>query len=75
MSLVLSVRPGASGPSVRQILLRGGDAACGVRQGSAEQQALVRARQCGWLTEDAADKRACHVLAMSAWELWPSYAA
>lgn len=62
-------------PLLRQIILRGGDAACGVRQSSAEERALMRARSCGWLTEDAADKLACHILAMSAWELWPTYAA
>ena len=74
MSLVLSVRPGASGPAAAA------DPPAGRRRslwGAAQlgQQALVRVRQCGWLTEDAADKLACHVLARSAWELWPSYAA
>jgi len=62
-------------PLLRQVLLRGGDAACGVRQHSAEERALARARKWGYLTEAGADKLSCSVLRMSVWELWPSYAA
>jgi len=62
-------------PLLRQVLLRGGDAACGVRQHSAEERALWRAREWGYLTEAAADRLSCRVLGMSVWELWPSYAA
>lgn len=62
-------------PLLRQVMLRGGDAACGVGMRSTEARALWRAREWGHLTEAAADKLACRVLRMSVWELWPTYAA
>jgi hypothetical protein len=52
-------------PLLRQILLRGGDAACGVGLRSTEARALWRAREWGYLTEAAADKLARRVLQMS----------
>lgn len=57
-------------PLLRQIELRGGDYALGVRIGSAEKRALERARADGWVTESAGDHLAVHVLRMTPFEVW-----
>jgi hypothetical protein len=71
---VLAITPGprrlAAGPLLRQIALRGGDAACGVRAGSAEQKALERAREDGTLTLWAADRLAVRLLGLTIWDIW-----
>jgi excisionase family DNA binding protein len=59
-----------AGPLLRQIQLRGGDAAVGVRQHSPEQKALGRAREDGTLTVWMADHLACQLLGMNPLELW-----
>lgn len=59
-----------AGPLLRQIALRGGDAACGVRQGSAAQEALRLARKSGTLTPWMADRLAVGLLGLTVWDLW-----
>lgn len=59
-----------SAPLLRQIELRGGPAACGVRQNSREQKALERAQRHGWLTVRAADELAVRLLGELPCELW-----
>ena len=55
---------------LRQIALRGGDAACGVREGSAEQKALERAREDGVLTLWMADRLTVRLPGLTVWEIW-----
>ncbi|GEP38587.1 hypothetical protein NPS01_22500 [Nocardioides psychrotolerans] len=57
-------------PLLRQIALRGGDAACGVEHGSAAQKALERAREDGTVTVWTADHLAVHLLGLTLWDLW-----
>lgn len=57
-------------PLLRQIDLRGGDYALGVRIGSAEKRALERAREDGTLTVWMADRLAVQLLGLTAWEVW-----
>lgn len=59
-----------AGPLLRQIELRGGDYALGVRIGSAEKKALERAREDGTLTVWAADWLTTQLLGLTPWEVW-----
>ncbi len=60
-----------AGPLLRQIALRGGEAACGVRHRSAEQKSLERARLEGSITLWMADRLAVRLLGLTVWDLWP----
>jgi excisionase family DNA binding protein len=57
-------------PLLRQLELRGGWAACGVRYKSADHKALERARASGWLTVRMADELTCRLLGLTLVELW-----
>lgn len=57
-------------PLLRQVMLRGGPAACGVEQNSAELQALERAQKEGALTHDAADVLSVRLLGLPPVLLW-----
>jgi excisionase family DNA binding protein len=59
-----------AGPLLRQIELRGGDYALGVRIGSADKRALERAREDGTLTVWAADRLTVRLLGLTPWEVW-----
>lgn len=61
-------------PLLRQVELRGGPAACGARQDTAELEALRLARLYGRVTRRTGDQLAT-MLGLSVWDLWPSYAA
>lgn len=61
-------------PLLRQIELRGGPAAVGVRQHSADEKALERAQRDGWLSPELADRLAIRLLGLTMWELWPDEA-
>lgn len=57
-------------PLLRQVMLRGGPAACGVEQHSAEEKALERAQEEGALTRDVADLLSVRLLALPPVLLW-----
>jgi excisionase family DNA binding protein len=57
-------------PFLRQLDRRGGSAACGVRQRSAEEKAIERARRSGVLTEVMADRLSIELLGLTMWEVW-----
>lgn len=59
-----------AGPLLRLVDGRGGPAACGIRQGSADERALDRARRTGRITEDAADRLAVRLLGLVPAEIW-----
>lgn len=59
-------------PLLQRVAARGGPAACGVGQGSRQEQALMRARRAGTLTLQAADKLAVEVLGLTPVEVWGS---
>lgn len=58
----------SAAPLLRQIEVRGGAAACGIRKGG-DQEALRRARLYGRLTPRAADRLAQR-LGLTPWDLW-----
>lgn len=49
---------------------RGGPAACGICQHSAEEKAYERAKRDGWVTIWAADLLSCHVLGLPPVLVW-----
>lgn len=57
-------------PLLRFVMLRGGPAACGAREGTAAERALLRARRNGWLTIWAADELAVHLVGLTPVEIW-----
>lgn len=57
-------------PLLRLLAVRGGPAACGAGEGTAEEQALLRARRQGWVTIWAADELAVRLLGMTPLEVW-----
>lgn len=57
-------------PLLERVDGRGGLAACGGQQHSAEERAYYRARRDGWLTERAADLLAVRLLGLTTREVW-----
>ena len=62
-------------PLLRQVALRGGPRAVGVRQSSAEEQALLRAQRSGTVTVKMGDRLAVKLLGLTAYELWGDHVA
>lgn len=61
-----------AGPLLDLVAARGGPAACGVEQGSAELEALRLAKFYGRVTPRAAEQLAVGVLGLTPWDLWPA---
>lgn len=59
-----------AGPLLGLVDSRGGPRALGLPRGSAEDQALYRARKSGRVTREAADRLACRVLNTTPWAVW-----